>query len=392
MLILIIGLVGKPNAGKSTFFSAATNIDTKIANYAFTTIDAKEGVAYVTQRCAHIDLNLPKCDANNSICINGIRHIPVEIIDVAGLVPDAHKGKGLGLQFLNDLIKADCLIHIVDVSGTTDLNGNQRQAQSVIDEVLFLTQELDQWIALIIKRNWSKVRGRSIDELSSILSGLKITHAQINEICDELGLEKKRLDWSDEQILDFSNKIRRLSKPIIIAANKMDLDTSKEFFNELKYHFKDQNIAIFPCFANYELALSKAFNSKLISSLDLDFKIDEKKANQKQIKALENIRKQMKQFKQSRISDILNYAVFNLLNQIVVYPVVDENKFTDNKGRVLPDAFLLSNQSTPVDLAYAIHTDIGKNFITAIDCRKKTRLSKDHKLKMNDVIKIVSKS
>ena len=116
-----VGLVGKPNAGKSTFFSAATAADAQIGDYPFTTIDSNVGVAHVRRECPCGSLGV-ECEPHNSPCLGGTRYLPVEMVDVAGLVPGAHEGRGMGNQFLDDLRQADVLIQIVDASGQTDLD------------------------------------------------------------------------------------------------------------------------------------------------------------------------------------------------------------------------------------------------------------------------------
>ena len=115
-----IGLAGKPNAGKSTFFKSATLIDVAIANYPFTTIEPNVGIAYVRTRCVCRELGI---DCGK--CVDGWRFIPVKLIDVAGLVPGAHEGRGLGNEFLDNLRQAEGVIHVVDASGSTDEEGNE---------------------------------------------------------------------------------------------------------------------------------------------------------------------------------------------------------------------------------------------------------------------------
>ena len=149
----ILGLVGKPNVGKSTTFNAMTEKIADIGNYPFTTINPNIGTSFVTKPCPCDTLNL-KCTPNNSKCFLGMRYIPVEVIDVAGLVPDAHKGKGMGNKFLDDLRQADAFILVVDASGKTDLEGNPSENNNPIDDVKFLLNELDMWIHSILTKNW----------------------------------------------------------------------------------------------------------------------------------------------------------------------------------------------------------------------------------------------
>ena len=140
-----IGLVGKPNVGKSTSFSALTETPVEIANYPFTTIDPNVGVAWLPLRepCACLELRERReqegrmenkregdprkgsiCIPNSGSCTGYNRLVPVTMIDVAGLVPGAHKGKGRGNQFLSDLARCDALIQVIDASGSTDIEGN----------------------------------------------------------------------------------------------------------------------------------------------------------------------------------------------------------------------------------------------------------------------------
>ena len=139
-----VGLVGKPNAGKSTFFTSVTSAVAQIGDYPFTTIDKNVGIAHVRKQCPSKELGLIP-NPNNSLSEDGIRYIPIEVIDVAGLVPGAHEGKGMGNKFLDDLRQADVLIHVVDSSGKTDLEGNAVDSADPLKEIIFLENELHHW-------------------------------------------------------------------------------------------------------------------------------------------------------------------------------------------------------------------------------------------------------
>jgi len=388
-----IGLVGKPNAGKSTFFTAATSATAQIGDYPFTTIDKNVGIAYVRKSCPSKELGLDP-NPNNSLSVDGIRFIPIEVIDVAGLVPGAHKGKGMGNKFLDDLRQADVLIQIVDCSGTTNLEGNTVEGADPLNEVKFLEDELHHWIGEIIVRNWSRSAravesGEKIENfLSERLAGLKFTREQVILSLRKAKISKPVMHWGSEEGLALAGYLQKIGKPIVIAANKADI-SSKDNIEKL-----DKASAIITS-ADYELALKNATNAGLITynSGDSDFRLnDEGQLNDGQKKALETIRQFLKKNGSTGVQDCIETAVLEKLNLIAVYPVEDETHFTDGQDRVLPDAYLVPRESTALDLAYKVHTDIGDSFIRAIDCRSKRIIGKDYELQDGDIIKIVAGS
>ena len=380
-----IGLAGKPNAGKSTFFKASTMADVAIADYPFTTIEPNVGVAHVRVECVCKELNVYPCGN----CIEGWRFIPVKIIDVAGLVPEAHKGRGLGNAFLDNLRQADAIIHVVDASGSTDEEGNVIEvgARDPVEDVKFLEEELDMWLFGILKRNWEKIVRRiqmekrdPVKYLTENLAGLGFNETMIREAVKDFDIFK----MSEEDLVSLAKKLRKIRFKSIIAANKAD-KAPREFVERLK------KMGAIPCSAYYELALRIAAKNNYIKYLpgDEDFEV-KKELNEKQKALLEKIRGFMRKFGGTGVQRVINEVVFKKLEYIVVYPVEDENKFTDSKGNVLPDAMLVKKGTTARELAYKIHTEIGEKYIYAIDARKKIRISEDYELKHNDVIKIVS--
>ena len=388
-----IGLVGKPNAGKSTFFTAATSATAQIGDYPFTTIDKNVGIAYVRKPCPSKELGLDP-NPNNSLSVDGIRFIPIEVIDVAGLVPGAHEGKGMGNKFLDDLRQADVLIQIVDCSGTTDLEGNTVEGADPLDEIKFLEDELHHWIGEIVVRNWSRSAraveaGEKIENfLSERLAGLKFTREQVILSLRKAKISKPVMHWGSEEGLVLAGYLQEIGKPIVIAANKADI-SSKDNIEKL-----DKASAIITA-ADYELALKNATKAGLITynSGDSDFSLnDEGQLNDGQKKALETIRQFLKKNGSTGVQDCIETAVLEKLDLIAVYPVEDETHFTDSQGHVLPDAYLVPRESTALDLAYKVHTDIGDSFIRAIDCRSKRIIGKDYELQDGDIIKIVAGS
>ena len=389
---MTIGLAGKPNAGKSTFFKAATLADVEIANYPFTTIHANKGVTYVKAECPCVNR-----DKRCGNCSDGIRYVPIELIDVAGLVPDAHQGRGLGNTFLDDLRQAQAIIHVIDASGATDIEGNPTDIgdHDPLGDIDFLNHELTMWIHSITMRNWVKLsrkiqaEGLSIEHiLAEQLMGAGVNEQHISEALNECKLDRNHLTtWSEEDIVYFCDVIRSLSKPMIIAANKMDVAPSENITN-----LQALEQIVVPTSAAAELALRSASKSGAIKYEpgEKDFEIVSEELTPAQKKGLENVHALVEKMDGTGIQKCINSAVFELLDLIIVYPVEDEGKWTDKNGRMLPDAFLMKRGSNAHDLAYKVHSDIGDRFLYAVDAKTKMRLGEKHELNDGDVVKIVS--
>jgi ribosome-binding ATPase len=395
---MLLGLMGKANVGKSTFFNAATDLDVQCGNYPFTTISPNVGIAYARVRCVCREFGIQD-NPIHSFCIDGIRFIPVRLMDIAGLIPGASKGKGLGNKFLDDARQADALIHVVDAAGSTDSEGKPVTPGTgdPRSDVQFVEEEFDQWLASMLTRDWNKLVRDSISQsiklehtISARLSGLSINEIEIVNAIGESGLSAgEAAKWSDHDILSFCKKLRVRSKPIVVAANKADLQSAEHSVRRLS----DARENVIPCSSELELLLRRASRKKIIRYLpgDSSFKINEAATiNEKQKQALQKAHTFLSKYGSTGVQEAINTAIFSSLKFIVVYPVEDELKLVDKKGNVLPDAHLLPVNSTPIDLAEKVHAEIGKGFLYAIDARSKMRLGADYRLKNNDVIKIVS--
>jgi len=397
---MLIGIVGKPSAGKSTFFKAATLAEAEIANYPFTTIKPNHGVGYVRVKCAEKDFNV-KCNPRFGYCMDGKRFVPVDLLDVAGLVPGAHKGLGKGNEFLDDLNQAHVLIHLIDVSGSVNEKGEPVEALSYdpSEDIKFLELELDMWYFRMLQKGWAKFarqvqqEHREIEKaLEKQLSSLRVTEDMIKDVIKELGLNKEKpTEWTEEELKSLATLLRRLTKPMIIAANKVDVPGAEKNFERLKKEFPDYTIIA--CSAESELALKEAAKHELIDYIpgEKEFSVkDESKLSEKQTKALDFIKTNvLSKFESTGVQDVLDAAVFDVLKYIYVFPG-GVNKLEDKDGNVLPDCFLLPEGSTALDFAFAIHTDLGEKFIRAIDVRTKMTVGKDHLLKSGDVVEIVT--
>lgn len=388
---MLVGIVGAPNKGKSTFFSAATMVDAQIADYPFTTIDPNRGVAYVRSQCPHVALGLPKCDARNSWCEHGVRRIPINMVDVAGLVPDAHLGKGMGNQFLGDLAQAGALIQVVDASGRTDVRGRAAEGADACEEVRMLVQEIEYWVNGVLERHWAKIKGRGIGEVAIALSGMNVSAGVCETAAHGCGLALEKIEWSEAQRLEFCKRIREASKPIVIAANKCDVPSAAENVEKLRDEFPE--MLVVPTCAAAELALRRAAHAGKIKYVPGEAGFEECVGlDEKQARALETIRGIMhgNGGRGTGVQALVESAVFEYLRLVDVYPVEDEHKYCDSAGRVLPDVFLMGRGSTVFDLAGKVHTDLQKHFIGAVNVRTKMRAGRETVLQRGDVIRIIA--
>jgi ribosome-binding ATPase YchF (GTP1/OBG family) len=375
--------------------------DFKVGSYPFTTIEANVGVTHVRTQCACRDFDVTD-NPQNSICIDGIRLVPIKMIDVPGLVPGAHAGRGMGNQFLDDLRQADVLIHIVDASGALDAEGQEMDAGShdPVEDVKFLEEEITAWILAIVQKDWKRIVGRvraegaKLDELLlEKLSGLKISRGHILKAIRDSELKAESADkWTEEETMKFVKTLQRIAKPIIIAANKIDRPTSEENFKRLQETFPE--LLVVPVSALAEKALKDLDKKGIIRYIpgDDDFEITKADVlKEAELAQLEKIREEiLKKHGGTGVQNLLNKAVFDFLDMITVYPVHDANALADGDGNVLPDVFLVPNGITAKEFAGVIHTDLMDSFIHAIDARTKMRISDKHALKDRDIIKIVS--
>ena len=349
-------------------------------------------------KCVCTEFNVQD-DPSHSVCINGNRFIPVKLIDIAGLVPGAHTGRGLGNKFLDDARQADALIHVVDASGSTDSEGRTiaYNVHDPLSDIKFVEEEFDLWIASIVSKDWGRIASEIQNQRQSLehiltkkLSWLGIEEKFIINALNELTLYSKKAPlWSEEDILNFCKAIRRTTKPIVIAANKIDLPSAEKNIQNIK--LIEENMV--PCSAEAEVLLTRAVKKGILKYLPGDSTFQTEPGislSDQQSKALEAVNTIILRYKSTGVQNVINQICFKLLKCIVVYPVEDALKLMDKKGNILPDAHIIYEGSTAKDLARIIHADLAKVSCTLFDARSKQKLSADYKLKNNDVIKIVS--
>ena len=392
---MLVGIVGKANVGKSTFFKALTLSDILIANYPFATISPNKGVGFVKIDCVDTFFKT-QCNPRFGACINHHRFVPVDVIDVAGLVPGASEGSGLGNQFLDDLNEANALINVIDAAGATNEKGEPANPGTFnpADDIRFLERELDMWYYKIMMKGWEKF-ARTVKQegkepykaIAKQLSGLRVTEGMVKNAIKNLPEDVSL--WGNEILFGIASYLRRQSKPMVIAANKMDIPIARENVEKLKQEFPE--LMIIGCSADAELALREANKKGLIAYEPGTNTLEMKEGlNNAQKKALEFIQKNVLDTCGSTgVQDVLNHAVFDLLHYMAIYPG-GVNKLADKDGNVLPDCFLMPPDSTALDFAFRLHTDFGKNFIKAIDVKTKMPVGREHKLKHLDVVEIMA--
>jgi len=400
LVLVRVGLIGKTNTGKTTFFNAATLGAAEVSTYPFTTKEPNYGTAHVVTLCVCREFGV-KDNPRNSKCVDGWRHIPIELIDLPGLIKGAWAGKGLGNQFLSVASQSDALLHVVDASGSVDEEGKLTEPGmgDPLADYYDIEEELVMWFMKLLERSEDRIvkelrKGMDLPSaMEEVFRGIKVTAQDIRKALEVTGLDKKHFEnWTPSDDRKFAAALREISKPTIIVANKMDLDTAPENFQRLRDQLVDK--IVIPCSAEAELILRRAEQGGLIKYVPGEEKfemIDENSLTDKQRWALDIIRKKiLDEYMRTGVQFALNVAVFKLLKMNAVYPVYDVKKLSDHKGNVLPDSYLMPEGATVEDLAREIHSDLAKGILYAIDARTGLRLPSSYKLKDRDILSIVS--
>jgi ribosome-binding ATPase len=396
---MIVGMVGKPSSGKSTFFKASTLAEVDIASYPFTTIKPNHAVGFVKIACVDKFFN-KQCIPRFGYCINHNRFVPIDMMDIAGLVPGAHEGLGMGNQFLEDIRQANVCVHVVDASGSTNEKGEAvaQLSHDPTKDVLFLEEELNYWYLGVIKKGWEKLARTIVQEktepykiIGKQMSAFGVSEMMSKDVLEKMGLkEKAPTQWTEEELFALAKRFRELTKPVVIAANKIDVPGTENNIKKLQETFPQ--FKIIPCSAESEVALRLATKHGLIEYIpgESDFKILKEDMPEQQRKALEFIKENiLKKYGSTGVQQVLNYAVFELLKYVAIYPG-GVGKLEDSEGRPLPDCFLMPPGSTALDFAFKLHTDFGKYFIRAVNVKTRMAMAKDHVLENSDVVEIFS--
>ncbi|WIV65709.1 redox-regulated ATPase YchF [Natrialbaceae archaeon AArc-T1-2] len=391
-----IGLVGKPSVGKSTFFNAATMNDVPEGAYPFTTIDPSVGEAYVRVDCAAPEFD-EECTPSVGFCADGTRFVPTKLVDVAGLIPGAHEGAGLGNQFLTDLNETDVLVHVVDFSGETDLEGESTEGHDPREDIDVLEHELDQWYLDVLEKGIDRYESGYTteddaieEELAEQMSAFKTSEDEIKRLIRRTDVGFDPAAWDDADKLALAREIRLETKPMVIAANKMDTPAAQENYAEITADPDYEHLTIVPCSAHAEKALKSAEKAGVVDYRpgDEEFEITGDVSGDQQA-GLEQIRDFLDAYGATGVQAALETALFDVLGVVPVFPG-GANGLGNERGEVLPDCYLIPEGSTAEEFAYSLHSDIGDGFLHAIDCRTNRQLGADYEVEPRDVIEVIT--
>ncbi|MCF2164795.1 MULTISPECIES: redox-regulated ATPase YchF [Halobacterium] len=390
-----VGLVGKPSVGKSTFFNAATNNDVPEGAYPFTTIDPAVGEAYVRVECAAPEFG-EECTPATGFCEDGTRFVPTKLVDVAGLIPGAHEGAGLGNQFLTDLNEADVLIHVVDFSGTTDIEGEATEGHDPREDIDFLETELDQWYLDVLEKGIERYEGQHMAdatlevELAEQMSAFRTSPEEVKQVLLALDLAFDPDTWDDADRLELAREMRTRTKPMVVAANKMDTPEAQANWAAITDDDEYDHLEFVPVSAHAEQALTQADQGGVVDyrSGDDAFTIVGEPSDDQRA-GLESIREFVTEYAGTGVQSAIEAALFDALGVKPVFPG-SANGLGTADGRVLPDVFLLEPDATAEDFAYAVHSDVGDGFLHAVDCRANRQIAADQDLDSRAVIEIIS--
>jgi len=395
-----IGLIGKTNTGKTTFFNSSTLSSDEISTYPFTTKKSSTSVGYAITLCVHPEFNVID-NPNNSRCEDGWRYIPIELIDLPGLIKDAWKGKGLGNQFLSIASQSDALLHVVDASGSIDATGKITETGSgdPVSDFADIEEELNMWYQKILEGNRDRLQkiiksgDDHVDALTELYQGVGVKRNHVKEALKTSGLEEKDIENYDMQdSKKFASYLRKISKPTLIVANKIDVEGAGKNFERLRERYND--MIVIPASADSELTLRRAEQKNLIKYSPGSEKFDilqTNELNQKQKDALDFIQSDiMGEYMRTGVQFAINVTVFKLLKMNSIYPVAYPEKLSDKKGRILPDLVLLKDGATVTDLAKEIHSDLTKGLLYAKDLRYNLRVPTNYQLRDRDVICLIS--
>ncbi|EGC34376.1 hypothetical protein DICPUDRAFT_88350 [Dictyostelium purpureum] len=401
---LIIGCVGKPSAGKSSFLNAATDSQAKVGNYPFTTIEPNYGVTYYPTECPCKKYDkIDACSPRYGRCDKGTRYIPVKMLDVAGLVPGASEGKGLGNQFLDDLRHAHVLLHVVDVSGNTNEKGEETTGYDPINDIQWLKDEIHAWIFNNLWKRWGNIirkqqstKSQADQMLQKKLSGYGTKIVLVKRALDNID-QREPINlslWDKDMLHKFVDSFLDIRFPTVLVLNKVDQSTSDLNISRICERYPDY--AMIP-----SSALAECFLRKMKSQNYIEYVEGEDNFNTH----LENDKlKQCDDKLQARLEKLRDLVLFRyggtgiqlavktaveLKKFIPVYPVKNLKSLACDKsgGSVLRDCMLVPKGTEVREFAGMLHPDLEKYYLYAEGINGQRLGESDEISESNNIIK-----
>lgn len=371
---IVIGLVGKPSSGKSTTLNALTDANAKVGAFPFTTIDPNKATGYLEVECACKRVGKQDhCKPNYGYCRNGTRGVPVMLLDVAGLVPNAHLGRGLGNKFLSDLTEADCLIHIVDVSGTTNAEGKETRGYDPLQDIEWLQDEIFRWILGNLTEKWGSVVRRhtatkcsTLDTLCKQLGGYYATKQLIAKALDRHPGLPPLQEWDDATVEAVVKLFMAVKFPTVLALNKMDHPDADKNVSKIMLKYRDLKCVL-------TSSLTEVFLRKLASQNFIQYEpgtefVDTaedlpdaglRELDDKLAARIELIRDLVLYRFGSTGTTLLLQAAAQLLDLVPVFPVRNIHTFGGASGpNVFRDCVLVKRGTPVISVARKIMGDV----------------------------------
>lgn len=398
----VIALVGKPSLGKSTTLNSLTDANAKVGAFPFTTIDPNKATGYLEVDCACSRFKKQAlCKPNYGYCRDGKRGVPIMLLDVAGLVPNAHLGRGLGNKFLGDLTEADCLIHIVDVSGTTNAEGKATRGYDPIHDIEWLQDEIFRWILGNLTEKWGSIARRhvatrltTLETLRQQLGGYSANKQLIGRALDLLPGLAPLQDWDNDTIEKVVRTFMEVKFPTVLSLNKMDHpDADKNVSKIILQHPKLKCVltsSITEVFLRKLAAqnyIKYDLGTEFVDTIDdLGPESGLKPLDDKLRNRIENIRDLvLYRFGLTGVVQLLQAAA-DLLDLVPVYPVRNINNFGGLSGdSVFRDCVLVKRGTAVISVARKIMGDVT---IAAIEGVGGTRVAEEDTVDVgkNDIL------
>lgn len=332
------------------------------------------------------------CKPKYGWCHNGTRGIPIKLLDVAGLIPGASEGAGLGNKFLDDLRAADVLIHVLDASGCTNEKGEATKGYDPSRDVDWLTGEIHAWIFNNLWTKWSSITRRHTATKATVavtlqgqLSGYGAGPAVIAELCTKIGVKEPNdlATWDEARLHEVVAAFLEVRFPTVLLLNKADTgaDSDRNIARISRKYDSDLCIVASALAETYLKAKRNAGVIKYPEGASMFFTRDDEGipgvedlvvADEKTKRRLDKLNDMvMFRFGGTGVWAAVQKAA-ELRKPVVAYPVRSLTNYSaeaDNPDAVFANAVLLKHGSTIHDLCHAVNFEMAKRLLYAEGAR-----------------------